>query len=303
VRRATPTPIAFAGAVGISFSAIFFGLSEVDPLTGAFYRMAYAVPVLALLWFRHRSGDLRGRRDRLLAAGAGGLLAIDVIAWHAAIGYIGAGLATLIANSQVVIVPLVTWAVLGERPGPRALWAMPVVMAGLAGITGLGGEAYGSRPVLGVGLAVLAASLYSGFLIVFRYSNRRLSPTPGPLFDATLGAAVTVLVAGAVAGGLELRPSWPGHGWLLALALVSQVAGWLAISYALPRLPASHTSFAIVLQPVLTLTWAAMLFDERPSPVQAAGVALVLAGIALAVTGDTRPGRVSSETSAPAPSG
>lgn len=298
--KAAPTPLAFAGAVGISFSAIFFALSGVDPLTGAFYRMAYALPALALLWLLQRDRDRRPGRDRLLAAGAGILLALDVVAWHAAIGMVGAGLATLIANSQVVIVPLVTWAMLRERPGPRALWAMPVVMAGLAGITGLGGEAYGSRPVLGVALAVVAASLYSGFLVAFRYSNRSLAPTSGPLLDATLGAAVAALLVGLAAGGLELRPEWPSHGWLLALALVSQVGGWLAISYALPRLPATHTSFAIVLQPVLTLTWAAIIFDERPSVIQAVGVVLVLTGIVMAISGNTTRSRFRPPTRAPA---
>lgn len=298
--RAGPTPLAFAGAVGISFSAIFFGLSGVDPLTGAFYRMAYALPALALLWLLHREQDRRSLRDRVLAAFAGILLALDVVAWHAAIGFVGAGLATLIANSQVVIVPLVSWAILRERPGPRALWAMPVVMAGLAGITGLGGEAFGSRPVLGVALAALAASLYSGFLVAFRYSNRSLAPTSGPLLDATVGAVAAALVVGVLVGGLDLRPEWPAHGWLMALALVSQVGGWLAISYALPRLPATHTSFAIVLQPVLTLTWAAIIFEERPSAIQLVGVTLVLIGIVMAISGNTARTRLMPPTREPA---
>jgi drug/metabolite transporter (DMT)-like permease len=299
-----PLAGALAGAVAISFSAIFFALSEVAPLTGAFYRMAYALPVLGFLWLRHRGVDRRTGRDRLLAAVAGSLLALDVIAWHASIGYIGAGLATLIANSQVVIVPLVTWAIFGERPAPSALWAMPVVMLGLALITGLGRtDAFGSRPVLGVGLAVAAAALYSGFLIAYRRSNRALAHASGPLLDATAGAALIALAAAALVGGVDLLPTWPAHGWLLLLALSAQVGGWLAIGYALPRLPAAQTSFAIVLQPCLTLLWGGIIFGERPSWVQGAGVALVLAGIALAVTGGARTGLVRTATSAPAPSG
>lgn len=264
----------------ISFSAIFFGLSGVDPFTGTFFRMAYAVPVLALLWWFRRRGDYRTGKERWIAFFAGAFLAADVAAWHASIELIGAGLATLIANSQVVIVPLVTWAVYAERPSKPALWAMPVVMVGLALITGLGrDDTFGERPVLGVGLAVLAALLYSAFLIGYRRSNRVLAPPAGSLLDATMGGVAGALLVGLVLGGIDFTPSWPAHGWLIGLALGAQVLGWLAIGFALPRLPAAHTSFAILLQPSLTLLWGRLIFDETASWVQAIGVALVLAGI------------------------
>ncbi|MDH3517855.1 MAG: DMT family transporter [Acidimicrobiia bacterium] len=275
-----PLLAVFAGATAISFSAIFFRLSGVTPLTGTFYRMVYALPPLALIWMAGRRRDARPWGDRLMAMLAGALLSADVVAWHTSIEMIGAGLATLIANSQVVIVPVVTWLLFGERVPRPILLAMPVVMVGLALITGLGrADTFGDRPLLGVGLAVVAAALYSGFLIGYRRSNRTLAPPAGPLLDAVIGAAVVASLAGLIFGDLDLAPSWPAHGWLIALALGAQVIGWLGIGYALPRLPAAHTSFAILLQPSLTLAWGALIFDERASLVQAAGVALVLAGI------------------------
>jgi drug/metabolite transporter (DMT)-like permease len=66
---------------------------------------------------------------------------------------------------------------------------------------------------------------------------------------------------------------------LLALALSSQVAGWLLISYALPRLPAAETATIILLQPVLTMIWGVLIFDEQPSAIQLVGAGLVLAGV------------------------
>ena len=104
--RASPTPVAFAGAVGISFSAIFFTLSDVDPLTGAFYRMAYALPALALLWAWQRGRDTRTGRERALAMLAGVLLALDVVAWHAAIGMVGMDIETAVRN-QIPILTIV----------------------------------------------------------------------------------------------------------------------------------------------------------------------------------------------------
>jgi drug/metabolite transporter (DMT)-like permease len=275
-----PIAAALGGALVISFSAVLYRLSETGPVTGAFFRMAYAVPVLGAIWMLQRRHDERTWRQRGLAGLAGVFLAADVVVWSAAIDQIGAGLATLIVNSQVVLVPFVTWALFGERPGRRAVLAMPVVLAGLAAITGLGGaDTFGDRPVLGVVLGAIAALFYTAFLVTFRRAGRT-GPASGQLLDATIGACLTVAAYGFATGTIDTTVTWPGHGWLVALALGSQVLGWLLIGYALPRLPATVTSFAVLLQPTATLVWGRLIFDERPGVIQLAGVVAVLTGIA-----------------------
>ena len=291
-----PLLAALLGAVAISFSAIFFGLSDAPPISGGFYRALYALPLLAALWWRVRSHDRRGPRARWLAFAAGLLLGLDFVAWHVAIDLIGAGLATLIVNCQVIGVALLAWAILGERPSQVVVVAVPVVLGGLALVSGLGrSDSFGTDPLAGTAWAVGAAVAYAGFLLAYRRSNRIQSPTVGSLMDATAGAAVATLLASVFFGGIE-APTWPSHGWLLALALVSQVIGWLAIGYALPRLPAVETSTFILLQPVLTLIWGVLIFSERPSGLQLGGAALVLAGVAMvAIT------RATAATPAPHP--
>ena len=63
--------LALLGVLSISFSAIFVRLSGASPVTATFYRAAYAVPVLALIWLAQRSGDRRGARERWLAVVSG----------------------------------------------------------------------------------------------------------------------------------------------------------------------------------------------------------------------------------------
>ncbi len=279
----------FAGAAVISFSAILFKASGAEALTGGLFRMLYALPVLGILAWRTRGLDHRPRSDRLLAIGAGAMLGADVVAWQTAIGHVGAGLSTLMANSQVVIVPFVTWLILKERPSRPAILSMPLVLGGMALITGLGrADTYGPRPVLGVAYGALAAVLYSGFLIGFRRSNRDQAPQAGPLFESVFGGLAFIGIAGAVTGSIDWTPQFPMHGWLLLLALGPQVVGWLLIAYGLPRLPAATSSFAIVLQPTMTLIWAAIFFSESPSPVQVTGAALVLVAITTATVGGGR---------------
>jgi drug/metabolite transporter (DMT)-like permease len=283
--------IALAGAVAISFSPVFYVYSDTNPSTGAFFRMLYALPALALLAYLVRKSDTRSSRTRWTAFGAGLILAPDMLAYHSSMIFIGIGIATLIGNSQVIIVTLASWKLFGEKPNQAILVSLPIVIIGLALISGIADtDPYGEDPVKGVVFGTMAAFFYSSFLILFRYSNRELAPSSSVQLDATAGAALGLLVLGLLPLSsmaiepLELQPTWPGHGWLIVLALLCQVVGWLAIAYALPRLPAAHTSFAVLLQPVLTLVWGyVILHQEGHSQNQVIGIFLVLAAI-IAVT-------------------
>jgi drug/metabolite transporter (DMT)-like permease len=80
---------------------------------------------------------------------------------------VGAGLATVLGNVQVVLVPLAAWLLLSERPAGRIAAAVPIVLIGVVLISGVIGErAYGSDPGLGVLFGVLTAVAYAGFLLI-----------------------------------------------------------------------------------------------------------------------------------------
>ena len=279
--------IALTGATIISFSPVLYIYSDTNPSTGAFFRMLYALPALALLAILVRKADTRSSRTRWAAFGAGLILAPDMLSYHISMIFIGIGIATLIGNSQVIIVTLVSWKLFDEKPNPAILISLPVVMIGLALISGIAdSEPYGEDPVKGVIFGVMTALFYSVFLIVFRYCNRELAPVSSVQFDATAGAALGLLVLGLLPLSsvaiepIDFQPTWPGHGWLMLLALLSQVGGWLAVAYALPRLPAAHTSFAILIQPVLTLVWGFIILNQDGhSQYQIIGIFLVLAAI------------------------
>src|SRR5512135_536993 len=94
---------AVLGAVAIAFSSILVRLSHASPSTAAIYRCAYALPLLGLLaWREDRRLEPRARRDRAIAVAAGVFFAVDLLLWHHSIGDVGAGLATVLANVQVV---------------------------------------------------------------------------------------------------------------------------------------------------------------------------------------------------------
>ena len=285
--RSHPVVLTVAGAACIAFSAVLVRLADQPPSTSALFRCVYALPVLLglALWERSRFGP-RDRRSLAFSWLAGAFFAADLILWHHAIAAVGAGLSTVLANVQVVVVGLVAWALLKERPEARVFAAVPVVLIGVVLISGVvGADAYGDDPTLGVVFGLATAVAYAGFLLVLREGNRDTRRPAGPLFDATLAATIAILPAGWLLGELELRPTWPEHAWLVILALTSQVLGWLLISGALPRAPAALTSIVLTVQPVMSVLLGIVLLGESPSGVQLVGIAVVVGGILRATVG------------------
>jgi drug/metabolite transporter (DMT)-like permease len=272
------------GALVIAFSAILVRLADVSPSTAAFFRCFYALPVLWLLDVREqRRYGRRTLRERLPLWGAGVFFAADPTFWHHSIEAVGAGLATVLGNIQVVLVGVLAWAFLGERPENRSLGAIPIVFCGVVLISGvIGGGAYGDDPVLGVVFGVLTSITYALFILILRQGNTDLRRPAGPLFDATASAAVFSALGGIAVGDIDWVPGAESQAWLVLLALSSQVLGWLLISVSLPRLPAVITSIVLMLQPVSSVFLGAVILSESPSGLQLLGVAIVIAGVAFA---------------------
>ena len=276
-----PPVIALVGALTIAFSAILVHQAAVHPATAALYRCAYAVPLLGLLaWRERRRYGPRAPGQQRLALIAGLFFVADLIFWHQAIADVGAGLATVLGNLQVVIVPFAAWAVLGEAPGRRILAALPLTLIGVVLISGALEEgAYGAHPLRGVVFGALTGLSYAGFILILRHGNEDIRRPAGPLFDATWVSAVAALGVALVLGVDDLAPAWPSAAWLATLALSSQVLGWLLISVSLPRLPAALTSMILTIQPVGSVVLGIVLLGEDPTLLQLLGAACILAGL------------------------
>ena len=280
-RRTDAPVLALAGALTIAFSAILVHQANVHPATAAFYRCLYALPVLGFLAYREqRRFGARGEGQRRLALIAGLFFAADLIFWHQAIGDVGAGLATVLGNLQVVFVPFGAWAVLSEVPSRRILAALPLTLVGVLLISGaLEDGAYGAHPARGVAFGALTGISYAGFILVLRHGSQDQRRPAGPLFDATWVSAIVCLAVALILAPGDVPPAWPSVAWLVLLALSSQVVGWMLISTSLPRLPAALTSMILTIQPVGSVVLGIVLLGEEPSALQLCGAALILTGL------------------------
>jgi len=256
----------------------------VTPETATVFRCLYGLPILVLVgWLEHRRyGPLPSRAVRL-ALIAGVFFAADLLSWHHAVDQVGAGLATVLGNLQVIVVAFVAWLAFGERPPRTVLYGLPFVLLGVVLISGVvGQDAYGVNPALGAVLGIITAVAYAGYLLIIRRGSNDLRRPAGPVAISTASTAVVAIIVGVAFGQLDPVPSLPSHAWLALVGITSQSIGYLIISISLPRLPAALTSIILLAQPVATVFLARLLLNETPSSEQLLGVALVIAGIGVA---------------------
>jgi drug/metabolite transporter (DMT)-like permease len=188
----------------------------------------------------------------------------------------------------VILVPLLGWIFLRERPGLRFAASVPVMLTGVAVAGGLvGSDASGRNPVQGAIFASVAAVCYAGFLFLLRQASDA-DHVVVPVTESAATAGLVALAVGPFWHGLDLLPGWSAFGWLFAIALAGQVASYLLIAGALPRLQAGVGAALLLFQPIGSVLLGALILGERPSLLQYAGCAVVLAALYLAVIGSHR---------------
>jgi drug/metabolite transporter (DMT)-like permease len=281
---------AVSGALCLGSSAILVRLADSSASVTSLARCALALPILGALSMleRKRGLPVPSRRSQWMARFAGAFLAGDLILWAHSISAIGAGLATVIPNLQVPIVALAAWGLLGERP-PRALFfVVPMMLTGIAFVVGFANAAAGTgRTAAGVAFGAATAVCYAIFILLLRQATGlgvHGVPTSiaRPLYEASLGGAVTSLLLMIALHDFAIGPLWPSVGWLALLAVSSQAIGWLLITAAMPRLPVASVSTLLLVQPVSALALSIAFLGERPAAAQIAGAGLILLGVFVA---------------------
>ena len=269
------------GALVTGSSASLLGLAKVSGPTAAFFRCGYALALLGpLAWLeRRRSTTPLGRRAIVRAAGGGVALAVDLMVWDQSIKLLGAGLSTVVQDTQVLFVAAAGWLLFRESIRAGTLALVPVILGGVALIAGVGGSS-GSNPTLGTALGIVSAVAYAGYLLSFRAGRGQALPGARQLFVVTLAATVLSGTVGGLTGTLALTPEWPSAGWLALAAVVVQVFGWSVLSRAMAHLSTVHLSIGLLLQPVAALAFAAIALGDYPSALQLVGTVAVIGSVA-----------------------
>ncbi|NTU83663.1 MAG: EamA family transporter [Chloroflexales bacterium] len=276
------------GTVGIATQALYT-ISEANPLSVGFFRLAFAAPALLVAtWLTLGPQALRARgRDLWVMLGVGAAMAIYQVSYFAAIARLGVSVAVLVALCTCpVMVALLSAPLLKERLTSRVLLAMVLALGGTALLVG-GGPGLGDSPgqtLAGVLLALGAGLSYA----LVTMGSRALAGRYHPLQPISIGfaAGALLLLPFALAGGLVL--SYPPVGWLLLLhlGLVPTALGYVLFLRGLRTTSATVASILTLLEPLTSTALAWTLFGERLGPLGVIGAALLIGAMAMLFVGE-----------------
>jgi drug/metabolite transporter (DMT)-like permease len=275
--------------VAIGWSAIFVRWTAMPGLASAFYRVFFAALLLWLYLLLARKTRLHIDRRTLVLAGLGGCcFAGDIGLYNVAVLRTSAGSATFLSNNSPLFVGLLTWAITRKLPTLRFWKALATALIGAFCIVTVDAQHLGSRSSADM-LAVIASACFALYLL-FTERLRQMCDTVTLLALSTAASALALFAICACTPHtlhILVIPSAVSLLALLGLSLVSQLTGYLCLTYALGHLPATVASLIMLACAPLTALFALLVFGERMSILQLLGGALVLVGVWI-VTGDDR---------------
>ena len=268
------------GALAIGAAPILVRLTQTGAAAAGFWRLFFALPLLAIVGWRSE-GAVLGRPSRAMLI-AGVMFALDLGCWHYGIRLTSVANATVLPNLTPVLVTLAGWLFLHERPRRIFVIGMVAAVSGAAlmAMATSKGASPGANPHLGDALSAATALWYSLYFLAVRQARKEHTATRVMTWSSLAGAPI--LLAIALVMGEDLTPAGAA-GWAALAGLgVVHVAGQGSIAWALGRLPASTAAVVVLIQPVAAALLAWTLFGEILTPLQAAGGALALAGVVIA---------------------
>ena len=264
------------GNVALAFGPYLVRLADTGPVAAGFWRLALALPIIAILAWREGRAAGTARRSWLLVA-AGVCFALDLASWHVGIELTRLGNATLFGNTGSIV--LVIWGVVVARRWPlgREWWALLAAGGGAAILLGRSLD-ISPASVRGDLFCVLAGLFYACYLIPAQAARR----TQGgwQVLTVVCLAGAPVLLGIALLRG---EPVWPTD-WIpvAVLALSSQLVGQGLLVFALRHFPPLVIGLALLTQPAIAAAIGWLAFGEVLLPLDIVGMVLLGGALVLA---------------------
>ena len=272
------------GNVALALGPLWVRLADSGPVSAGFWRLALAIPCLALL-ARTNGQRLTGFPVKvLLAVLAGGLFfATDLASWHLGIERTRLANATLFGNSGSILIA--AWGLIMLRRGPRTNEWLAFAAAILGSLILLGRSLeIDHTTLIGDLLCLLAGFLYTFYILLAQRARETLGSWSLLFWSSLIGLPVT-LSAALLLG----EPFWPSD-WsaVIALSLTSQLIGQGLLVYALGHFSPLVIGLALLTQPTIAVLAGWYQFGEVLGPLDGLGMVLVAAALVL-VRGAEKP--------------
>jgi drug/metabolite transporter (DMT)-like permease len=211
---------------------------------------------------------------------------------YLAAGRTEAGVASILSGGQPLVLGVAGWAIFGERLSGRTAAGLGLAMGGVILVASASTSTTTPDGIV-LALAATVAPAIGTILM------RRL----GPDADLPLITGAQFLLGGAILFAISAPTEpWSRLAWtpatvasLLVLGVLGTGVAYVAWFWLLGRMSLVGLSAALFLVPVVGVV-ASVAGGERPGPLELAGMATLLVGIALVSSGSVQPAPRTSET-------
>ena len=288
-----PRWVLLAGVLTVSLAALIIRLAaEAPPLVIGAYRLTTASLVVVPLALMR--GELRGltRAGVVPALLSGAFLAAHFGFWISSFEHTSVASSVLLVTISPLFVAMAAPLFTGDQPTRRMVIGILIALAG-TGFIAYGDAGADPGSLWGNFLAVMGAVAVAGYYII----GRRLRASLSLLAYVALvypTAALGLIIAAALSGNNLVGYAPPTLLWMALLGLGPQVIGHTAFNWALKYVDPVVVSTVVKAEPVIASLLVWLVLGEAPTLVQAAGGAVVLAGVYLTVSGEAAGGRTRS---------
>jgi drug/metabolite transporter (DMT)-like permease len=272
--QSTPLKTLALAAVLSGVGPVLVRGSPVSPAATAFWRLAIAMPFA--LW-AGRFALAMSKRDIGRAMVSGFLLAADLVFWNNAILRTSIMEATVLVMTFPLIVAVGEVWIFGRRLRSKLILGGLIALAGTVVIAS--GKGPGNHDLVGDAMALAAAFLYAGSLLISAQLCRR-NDASGVTFWVILGAAVGTLPF-AFVEPIFLPATIADLGYLSFYGIITYGA-YALYNIALSKLPTTLVAISGYAQPLIATSLAALLLNEIPSATSFVGALIIIAGLLVA---------------------
>lgn len=274
------------GALTIGLSPIMTKSVTLSPSNISFYRFFFGTIGLAFYLIATKSKISKETLKKILPATIlGGLLfAIDLWFWHRSIIYIGAGIATLLANTQIFYLILIGVLFYKEKPSKIFYIAISITLIGLYlnTVNYIDFKDLHGINNIGIFLGLLTGITYSLVTICIKTSASHFKSTSAyPIFFISLFAC---LFSGLISQAENTFELISGSNLInmMIYGCIIHVTGWILITKALQKVAVSIAGLILLLQPISATILGILIYAEPSSTIQIIGLVMALIGIYIA---------------------
>ena len=292
--KTTTTGLTGAAFVILLLTAFMMGANHVaartafnhglDVVTAVTVRSVVTAGVVALiLWHQKVAFSVLPQQRKYLAA-VGVLIALQSVCLYSAVARLPVALALLAFNTYPLTTALWARILYGHQPERALLWAMPVMMLGLAlaldvlgAASGLGAARHWGEIGAGVVFALIASVAFGLALVLTQHETVGVDGRLRTFTSLTTVGVLAALVA-STQGGFQWPQAEPGWWGLVLLTLLYGTA-FTVMFTVLPKLGVVGNSAIMNVEPIFALVLAWALLGQSIAAMQLVGAAVVVSTV------------------------